>query len=183
MVDLAIELANTTYAQRGEVNDALTNLADLTAWLRRTQAALAVPIKYGDLNASDLERARSLRDAIRGVVSANSADRPLIAADVAVINSCLRAAPIWSELAGTRSLQTRPRHSGSAFDAALAQTAVNAIELLTNGKMRPCGAPGCVMLFVQDRPRREWCSDGCGNRVRAARHYQRVRQNRTQVAE
>jgi predicted RNA-binding Zn ribbon-like protein len=41
--------------------------------------------------------------------------------------------------------------------------------------LRACYAPGCVLYFVQDHPRREWCSTACGNRVRAARHYRRHR--------
>src|SRR2546429_545268 len=36
-------------------------------------------------------------------------------------------------------------------------------------------ALGCVLYFVKDHPRREWCSAACGNRARAARHYSRHR--------
>ncbi|MCB0944909.1 MAG: CGNR zinc finger domain-containing protein, partial [Mycobacterium sp.] len=53
-----------------------------------------------------------------------------------------------------------------------------AVELLTGPaavRLRACNAPGCVLYFVKTHPRREWCSEGCGNRVRAARHYQRTR--------
>jgi predicted RNA-binding Zn ribbon-like protein len=42
-------------------------------------------------------------------------------------------------------------------------------------RLRACYAPGCVLYFIKTHPRREWCSVACGNRVRAARHYQRVR--------
>ncbi|MFD2356647.1 CGNR zinc finger domain-containing protein [Nonomuraea ferruginea] len=28
-----------------------------------------------------------------------------------------------------------------------------------------------MLYFLRDTPRREWCSAGCGNRARAARHY------------
>jgi predicted RNA-binding Zn ribbon-like protein len=35
--------------------------------------------------------------------------------------------------------------------------------------LRACGAPGCVLMFVKDHPRREWCSVACGNRARQAR--------------
>ena len=38
---------------------------------------------------------------------------------------------------------------------------------------RATHAPGCVLYFVQDHPRREWCSTACGNRARVARHYDR----------
>ena len=38
-------------------------------------------------------------------------------------------------------------------------------------------APGCVLYFIKDHPRREWCSTACGNRARAARHYARHTRN------
>ncbi|MEU1601426.1 CGNR zinc finger domain-containing protein [Streptomyces sp. NPDC005708] len=39
--------------------------------------------------------------------------------------------------------------------------------------MRPCLAPNCLLFFVKNHARREWCSPACGNRVRVARHYRR----------
>ena len=53
-----------------------------------------------------------------------------------------------------------------------------AVRLFTGPEresLRACHAPGCVLYFVKSHPRREWCSVACGNRVRAARHYQRAR--------
>ncbi|MDR6317410.1 putative RNA-binding Zn ribbon-like protein [Actinoplanes couchii] len=53
-----------------------------------------------------------------------------------------------------------------------------AIALFTGAArddLRACPGPGCVLHFVRDSPRREWCSPGCGNRARAARHYARSR--------
>jgi predicted RNA-binding Zn ribbon-like protein len=35
--------------------------------------------------------------------------------------------------------------------------------------------PNCVLFFIKDHPRREWCSPGCGNRARVAHHYDRHR--------
>ncbi|MFI7230667.1 CGNR zinc finger domain-containing protein [Nonomuraea angiospora] len=39
--------------------------------------------------------------------------------------------------------------------------------------MRACNAPRCVRYFVKSHGRQEWCKPSCGNRARAARHYQR----------
>lgn len=64
--------------------------------------------------------------------------------------------------------------------AALAKVATDAVHLLAGPdapQLRACHAPGCVLYFIKTHPRREWCSDGCGNRVRAARHYQRTRKS------
>jgi predicted RNA-binding Zn ribbon-like protein len=54
------------------------------------------------------------------------------------------------------------------------------IDLLageSRGRLRACLAPNCVLYFVKEHTRREWCSPGCGNRARVARHYQRHRQD------
>src|SRR6266851_2221676 len=45
-------------------------------------------------------------------------------------------------------------------------------------QLRACHAPGCVLYFVKSHPRREWCSVACGNRARAARHYDKIREGR-----
>jgi predicted RNA-binding Zn ribbon-like protein len=57
----------------------------------------------------------------------------------------------------------------------LARDAIDLLTGTTAGDLRACGAPGCILLFVKDHPRREWCSNACGNRARQARHYERVR--------
>ncbi|MEU8508838.1 CGNR zinc finger domain-containing protein, partial [Streptomyces brevispora] len=41
--------------------------------------------------------------------------------------------------------------------------------------LRACRAPGCILFFVQSGPARQWCSSGCGNRVRVARHANRAK--------
>ncbi len=69
-------------------------------------------------------------------------------------------------------------HGASRAHVVLGALAGDAIELLTSPhreQLRLCGAPGCVLMFLKEHPRREWCSDGCGNRARQARHYARTR--------
>jgi predicted RNA-binding Zn ribbon-like protein len=64
----------------------------------------------------------------------------------------------------------------SPVTAGLAGVAEDAIQLLAGddaASLRACHAPGCVLYFVKTHPRRQWCSVACGNRARAARHYQR----------
>jgi predicted RNA-binding Zn ribbon-like protein len=61
--------------------------------------------------------------------------------------------------------------------AALSAVAASAVELFgaSDDRLRACPAPGCVLYFVKDHQRREWCSAACGNRARARRHYDRHR--------
>lgn len=68
------------------------------------------------------------------------------------------------------------RSAGAGADAALAWIADQAVRLFAGPErsaLRACQGPGCVLYFVRNHPRREWCSAGCGNRARVARHYQR----------
>ncbi|CAN3130782.1 hypothetical protein ACNUDN_04589 [Mycobacterium sp. smrl_JER01] len=62
---------------------------------------------------------------------------------------------------------------GGEIESALGTIAADAVELFggpDRAHLRACGAPGCILFFLSDG-RREWCSHGCGNRARAARHY------------
>jgi predicted RNA-binding Zn ribbon-like protein len=55
----------------------------------------------------------------------------------------------------------------------VAREGVDAMTPPTPLPLRACLAPSCVLYYVQDHPRRSWCSPICGNRARAARHYAR----------
>ena len=75
-------------------------------------------------------------------------------------------------------LETGPPTGPSPVTTGLARVAAESVGLLGGqdaARLRACYAPGCVLYFIRTHPRREWCSVACGNRVRAARHYQRVR--------
>lgn len=132
---------------------------------------------------------RRLRDALRALAAATTGDtRPAavrdgdgpVAAAAAVDRACAQA-PSWSHLAwppdstGNTPVRTlRSAHSPAA--AALSLVAEDAARLFAgDGRtaLRACHAPGCVLYFLRTNPRREWCSPGCGNRARVARHYQR----------
>ncbi|MFC4534908.1 CGNR zinc finger domain-containing protein [Sphaerisporangium dianthi] len=57
--------------------------------------------------------------------------------------------------------------------AALARAAVDFLSGPERERLRACTAPRCVRYFVKSHGRQEWCGPSCGNRARAARHYQR----------
>jgi predicted RNA-binding Zn ribbon-like protein len=178
-----VRLMNTIWADRHGVHDALATRADLSAWLEAV--APRADGRPWRASRADLDRARALRDALRtlaGVVCDDhrpgAPPRLHPAAAVAAVNAAAaggsRPALAWREDHLERTASARPEVPA----AALSDVAVTAIELLTNPAapaMRACNAPGCVLYFVRDHPRREWCSTGCGNRVRAARHYRRHR--------
>ncbi len=176
-----VRLMNTIWADRLGVHDALTTAGNLRAWL----SAIHLDVGQQAPGPGELELFRALRDALRCLAALLTGDtRPAaasattgIAQAVAHVNDAAAQALSWPQLA----YQEGQLHLATAGHAtptrrALSSVAHQSIDLLTSEdrvKLRACNAPGCVLYFVKDHPRREWCSAACGNRARAARHYQR----------
>jgi len=197
---LPVELMNTVWADRGVVHDALGTDNEVLAWLHAVGPRLAGeasgvatwleaarPAGLAD-TAAELRR---LRDALRRLTAEATQDpRPAAASAIAdreaaleVLNHVAAGAPSWPALEwppdgepGRTERLAQPAGSGIA-----SFLAAEFITMLTSGNqpvLRACLAPGCVLYFAKDHNRREWCSAGCGNRARAARHYQRVKNAR-----
>jgi len=174
-----VRLMNTIWADRYGVHDALVSEADLSAWLFASELSrLPLPT-----NSDELAQARRLRGALRRLAALVTEDSRSAAASpiesnqaaIAEVNAVTAVGHIVPNLlmcAEGLARGTAPK--GARVLAALATVAAEAIELFTgNTPLRACQAPRCVLYFVKDHPRRQWCSDGCGNRARAARHYRR----------
>jgi predicted RNA-binding Zn ribbon-like protein len=162
---LALELYNTLHASGDE-------LADPRKWL----ATQELPATKGRDPSQD--ELRQLRETVRGALQA-------------VVNSELPSRKLLDELNATaarapaspavrhhkgRLVSTTDYHGATRADVVLAAFAADALRLITSDiELKQCGAPGCVLLFVKDHPRRAWCSGSCGNRARQARHYARHR--------
>lgn len=196
-----IELANTAHAVRGRLRDGLRTTEHLAAWLRDMRPRLAVPLTDADLRGvtdDDLARARELRDAVRALAAATAtlcaahdgeadAGEDGVAAPrhpaldpraAETLNRHARRSPRWHELLLDPEPHAVVRSADRPVTAALAALAEDAIDLFAGParhKLHACQGPGCVLHFVRESPRREWCSPGCGNRARAARHYAKVR--------
>jgi predicted RNA-binding Zn ribbon-like protein len=177
-----IRLMNSIWADRFGVHDALTTPDDLRAWLSAVYPDADPPNRS---RPGDVRRFRALRDALRGLAALVTGDsRPVAAAAstgvreaVAEVNDAAALAVLSPQLIH-RDGELRRVTAGrtGAVDLALSSIAQQGIDLLAgegSGSLRACYAPGCVLYFVKDHPRREWCSTTCGNRARAARHYER----------
>jgi predicted RNA-binding Zn ribbon-like protein len=195
---LPVELMNTVAVDGGEVRDALEDDAGAAAWLRavadriRDEAGVALgPLDGGDDDEGEAARRvggelRRLRDALRRLaVEATHDPRPPATAPklnrsdaIATVNSSART---WPELlwpADAEPSRAYRSAGGAAGELAVRLIARQGVELFAGSQrelLRPCTAPNCLLYFVKDHPRREWCSPACGNRARVARHYQRHR--------
>jgi predicted RNA-binding Zn ribbon-like protein len=128
------------------------------------------------VDAGRLDDMLALRGAVRDALAAAVERRAIPDAALSVLNRASAASP--------RSLQLTPdgseirHHATSETDAVLGVLASDTIDLVSGPRvedLRVCGAPGCMLMFLKDHPRREWCSTTCGNRARQARHYARTR--------
>jgi len=109
-----------------------------------------------------------LRAAAREILGAALENRAAEPSAVRLVNdTALRAAPI-PQLTAT-GVTWRPVGDG---DLVLGAVALSVIDTVTvhRDQLRRCARPQCSMIFLTVGARRIWCSDGCGNRVRVARH-------------
>lgn len=178
-----VRLMNTVWAQRGEVHDSLATVAQLQQWARRCGLRPST-----GLSRTDLEQARSLRDALRGLAAELLDDRrPGAVSDrlttgvaLDVLNGFLAAGvpEVLAEGGDRLRLRREWRWQTTGFERELCAVALEASDLLTRdpGGLGACHGPGCVLYFERVPARREWCSTGCGNRARVARHYRRRRE-------
>jgi predicted RNA-binding Zn ribbon-like protein len=179
---LALELHNTVYAIRGQLIDGLATEDELGAWLAAIDGRL--PERGRGADSSRHEDFLALRSAIRDAFDAALEAKRIPARALEGINAVAASAPTSPEAirgdAGQLRADTR-YHAADPTDVALAALAADAISLLTGpdrDHLGACHAPGCVLMFLQDHPRRRWCSETCGNRARQARHYERIRGRR-----
>lgn len=173
-----VRLMNTVWADRSGVHDALCRREHLGEWLQVVDLAT----KSSAVSSVDLATARRMRDALRRLAALLTEDtRPAAASATTGLEVAIRDINAVASTVAVPRLELRQgalrrddSPPGRPVPAALAAVAAESIDLLTGADaalLRACYAPGCVLYFVKDHPRREWCSAACGNRARAARHY------------
>ncbi|MER5277551.1 ABATE domain-containing protein [Streptomyces sp. NPDC002809] len=185
---LPLDLVNTTYVKggvRGRLIDALAAPQDLDVWLRGRRERFSAPLAADLAGAAPadltlLGEFLEVRRALRVLAGARTSGGAAGPADLAVVNAWARRAAAWQELAPGPEFPVASRRSESdSRRAALAEIAAQAVALFGGAGaelLRACPAPGCVLYFVKSHSRREWCTTGCGNRVRVARHSRRGRE-------
>jgi len=176
---LSVELHNTLYAVGGQPVDGLADAEGLRRWLSAIEAQL--PLSAASVDTARHDDFLRLREVTRDALAAVVSGRPQSSATADALNALSAAAPRFRVLedgggAGWRFASADPA------DVVIAVLAADAIDVAGGphaADLRACGAPGCVLLFLKDHPRREWCSAACGNRARQARHYARTADSRS----
>ncbi|MFH9587950.1 CGNR zinc finger domain-containing protein [Streptomyces luteogriseus] len=147
--------------------------ADLVTWAGRSRLPDGLDLT---VTAEELERARTLRDAVFLLAADRAHGRPLRAAQLDVVNAAAAAPPLVARIAPDGTRAWAPGATGTQL---LATVARDAIDLFTGphaDRVRECGAHNCHLLFVDtSRPgRRRWCAmEHCGNREKVRAHRAR----------
>jgi predicted RNA-binding Zn ribbon-like protein len=128
-----------------------------------------------------LSEAVALREAVYRLFSAVAARANPAAAEIGTLNAALAdALPHLALVPGADGVAAAWTGTGDELDRPLWPIALSAAQLLLSDDLHPrlreCANHPCGWLFVDhSRSRtRRWCAmRGCGNRVKARRHYAR----------
>ncbi|SDH36731.1 CGNR zinc finger domain-containing protein [Nonomuraea jiangxiensis] len=157
---LLLALLNTTPTVAGQVTDRLADPEEAYAWIAE---------HAGDEHlAEDLELLRSTRDTLQALVHAQAAPAALAPA--------LRGVS-YQPVIGDTGIGWRLAAPRAHTLAARAVVAWDALQHTAPGRLRACENTDECTLFYVDHSKSNsarWCSmSGCGNRMKARRHYER----------
>jgi len=171
----SLDFANTLQRTPSGPIDRIGDRELATAWFLEREL-----IPHGSaLGDPCTARLHELRAALRTLLGAVAEDAEPPRAALAAVNVALTAAPTaepldWDATHGLH--RTRLHPADQATDHLLALLAADAAALLTGPdaeKLAGCGAAPCTRFLLRTHASRQWCSVRCGDRVRAARAYNR----------
>jgi predicted RNA-binding Zn ribbon-like protein len=168
---LIVDLLGTLRREQREMVDELADERRCVAWLRRR-------LPHIEITARPRDRLVGLREQARTLLTAAVTGDPLPADVVTDLSRRAAQAPV------TLAARIRPDgspvvervsrgHPRAAVDAEFARSALVLLDGPDRHRLRRCRAPECILFFLQQDPRQHWCSPGCGNRARVARHRSR----------
>jgi len=168
----ALALANSL----GATQDVLATPAGVASWLETVGLG---PVS-GETALSGPEL-RDLRALVRDALGAVAEGREPSPGVLQRLNDVARSVPVVLELQPS-VLEVREvplaRSPTARVLGALVRSAIRLLGSEARARVRRCPAPGCGRYFLLERAGRLWCSAGCGNRVRVARHLARRRDAR-----
>jgi predicted RNA-binding Zn ribbon-like protein len=182
-----VDFVNTEAAgDRGERLELLSTWDDVVGW---AAAAGLVATAPNDARAAltgpgadrALDWARTLRTAARKVLDPDGGDAGAGAATLAETVADVPVHLVYRPGAPRGAPPVGASHATDALRLVLALAVLDATAL-DRSRIRRCDGERCVLLFYdtsRNRARR-WCDmAACGNRAKAATHYERTRQGRT----
>ena len=184
-----LDFINTQMIIRGNLTDLLETFDDLIAWMVQAEQ---LPKGEGEAMRSGfsrkekdqaLEQAKTFRAILREMSEQIVRRKGVPRAAVSEINRLLSQRPGYAQIV----------QRGTRFEETVVSTAVNTDNLLTplaqaasdllcrenQGLIKKCANDACILYFYDTTKShtRNWCSmQLCGNRIKVAAHYRRMRQ-------
>jgi predicted RNA-binding Zn ribbon-like protein len=193
---LCLDFVDTVdWRLRDPPTELLTRYSDLVAWGRyvdvlygnvlteaEAEELLRVASRRPEAACETLGEALALRETLYRLFRALARQTSASPADLAALNAALSHAMAHVRVAATATGYAWDwDQDDGALDRMLWPVVRSAADVLTSGdlsRLRECEGDGCGWLFYdtsKNRSRR-WCTmQGCGNRAKARRHYQRTR--------
>lgn len=171
--NLALDFLGTRKWRRSEPEELLETPADLGDWIDQA-GVVSGPVR---VDASDLERALALREALYDLVAARlGSPGPGVPSDaIAVLNAAAANPPVVPVVTADG---VRVDGDARAVLSTIARSGAEVLAPVTEGVLKECGRDECTRVFL-DRSRgarRAWCGmEECGNRVNAAAYRRRRR--------
>ncbi|MEU9840099.1 CGNR zinc finger domain-containing protein [Actinomadura sp. NPDC048032] len=168
---LCLDLLNTRWVEDGVRRDLLDSTDGLAVWLR----SAGLDGRAAATRAA-LDAAVQTRDILLTLVDEGPSPQA-----VAALNGVLERGALHHRL-GPEGPESHPRTDDPAWLPSWS-AAADYLRLMAGSpeRIKPCAHPGCVLHFhdTTKNGTRRWCSMAvCGNRAKAARHYERAKTGR-----
>ncbi|RBW67303.1 CGNR zinc finger domain-containing protein [Bacillus taeanensis] len=181
---ISIDLVNTEVVRHGNRHDLLTSSEHVIAWFETLNNHNILFIEQFHTNVEKwAKEALPLLQEVRSFLREGyekMADGEKLSTDwTAYLESLIAKAPFAYKLIKGELL---PIPKGKPADALVSLIALDAIDLFASNDLNNihrCANPECVLLFIDTRGRRKWCSMKiCGNRKKVTRHQQRKKKEK-----
>ena len=187
-LETAFDFLNTLELEDGALVERLTSLDTAARWL--ADAAVvpdATPIlalgRTAPARDAALQRIIGTRTALRDVAHAVAHEVAPPADAIAEVNRALGARERIQLVAAADGVRLGHSHVGDPIDDVLARIAEPIVREIGDGhddRIRICANDTCRWIFFDESRagRRRWCDMAtCGNRAKARRHRERVRES------
>jgi len=186
-----LDFINTEVMQGGRPVDLLSNEQELLAWIEQAHLAdrrvseSATGREAHQVSAQTFQQVKTFRTILRETVERLVARKPVSNSSLDTINELLVHRIGSFELIRTRQGFTFQFQIDSSHDTWILGALAEAVaDLLSNRDLslvKKCKNSICILYFYDTTKNhtRNWCSMGlCGNRMKVAAHYRRMRLKR-----
>lgn len=174
--NLSVDLANTVKMVGRHLTDLLDSPEALQIWADHWGIA-------SDGSQGEFEAIVKLRDQLRICYQEYARTRQLASEQVTSFNRLLKefgVQPVVSIEKGQPQVGVTAALTSQLFVTVLQSALATLGDAWQMTRLKRCENPHCVLLFV-DRSKnrtRRWCDmETCGNRIKASRHYHRIRES------